>query len=84
MARFCCPGCQFAFDDPDGFLENPDSFDRTHGVQTNYLIRFVVNTTGKVSLVPFQVYAQREVQEIQMTLYSNIEALAGTYRFVIK
>ena len=53
-------------------------------MQTNYLIRFSVNTSDKVSLVPFQVYAQREVQEVQLTMFSNIDALSGTYRFVIK
>lgn len=69
---------------PADFWKISDAFDRTHGVQTNYLIRFSVNTSDKVSLVPFQVYAQREVQEVQLTMFSNIDALSGTYRFVIK
>lgn len=69
---------------PADFWKIADGFDRTHGVQTNYLIRFAVNTSEKVSLVPFQVYAQREVQEIQLTIFSNIDALSGTYRLVLK
>jgi hypothetical protein len=69
---------------PADFWKIGDAFDRTHGVQTNYLIRFTVNTADRVSLVPFQVYAQREVQEIQLTLFSNIDALSGTYRFVLR
>lgn len=81
---FAAPDSNLPSTVPADFWKISDAFDRTHGVQTNYLIRFSVNTTDKVSLVPFQVYAQREVQEVQLTLYSNIEALSGTYRFVIK
>lgn len=81
---FAAPGSAMPSTIPADFWKISDAFDRTHGVQTNYLIRFAVNTTDKVSLVPFQVYAQQEVQEVQLTLYSNIEALSGTYRFVIK
>ena len=81
---FAAPGSAMPSTIPADFWKISDAFDRTHGVQTNYLIRFAVNTTDKVSLVPFQVYVQQEVQEVQLTLYSNIEALSGTYRFVIK
>jgi hypothetical protein len=81
---FASPDSNMPSTVPADFWKIPDVFDRTHGVQTNYLIRFAVNTTDKVSLVPFQVYAQREVQEVQLTLYSNIEALSGTYRFIVK
>lgn len=69
---------------PLDFWKIPETFDRKYGVETNYLIRFTVNTTDKVSLVPFQVYAQPQVREIQLTLFSNIDALSGTYRFEIK
>src|ERR1700737_349895 len=69
---------------PAEFWKIDETFDRTHGVETNYLIRFTVNTSEKVSQVPFQVYTQREVQEVQLTLFSNIDALSGTYRFILK
>jgi hypothetical protein len=69
---------------PADFWKIAETFDRIHGVETNYLIRFTVNTSDKVSLVPFQVYVQREVQEVQLTLFSNIDALSGTYRFTLK
>jgi hypothetical protein len=70
---------------PSNFWEIESSFDRTHGVVTNYLVRFGVNTTdAKASIVPFQVYAQREVQQISLSLWSNIDALSGDYKFVIK
>jgi hypothetical protein len=61
-----------------------DKFDRDHGVRTNYLIRFAVNKGSKVSTVPFQVYAQREVERAEVTMLSNIDALSGSYRFQIK
>lgn len=66
------------------FWKIGDAFDRAHGVRTNYLIRFSVNTSEKISTVPFQVYIQREVQQVELTLFSNIDALSGTYRFLIK
>ena len=69
---------------PADFWKIAEPFDRVHGVQTNYLIRFTVNMSDNVSLVPFQVYAPREVQEVQLTLYSNIDALSGAYRFILK
>jgi hypothetical protein len=69
---------------PASFWQIAETFDREHGVETNYLIRFTVNTSDKVSQIPFQVYAQREVQEVQLTLFSNIDALSGTYRFILK
>jgi hypothetical protein len=61
-----------------------DKFDRDHGVRTNYLIRFAVNKSNKVSTVPFQVYAQREVERAEVTVLSNIDALSGSYQFVVK
>jgi hypothetical protein len=66
------------------FWKIDDSFDRSHGVRTNYLIRFSVNTGDKISTVPFQVYIQREVEQVDLTMFSNIDALSGTYRFLIK
>jgi hypothetical protein len=67
---------------PADFWKIAETFDRTHGVETSYLIRFTVNTSDKVS--HFQVYAQREVQEVKLTMFSNIDALSGTYRFILK
>jgi hypothetical protein len=70
---------------PSNFWEIDSTFDRIHGVRTNYLVRFGVNTKeAKASIVPFQVYAQREVQQITLSLWSNIDALSGDYKFVIK
>ena len=66
------------------FCKVPPDFDLVHGVQTKYLIKFNVNTGSKLSLVPFQIYAQPEVREITMTLFSNIDALSGKYRFVLR
>jgi len=60
------------------------SFDRTHAVITNYLLRFDVNPSDTVSTIPFEVYLQREVTQIELTIYSNIEALSGQYRFVVE
>lgn len=69
---------------PIDFWKVPDSFDRIRGVQTNYLIRFAVNTSNKISIVPFQVYIQPAVTQVELTLFSNIDALSGTYRFIVE
>jgi len=69
---------------PADWWKVSDKFDRDHGVRTNYLIRFAVNKSSKVSTVPFQVYAQREVESAEVTMLSNIDALSGSYRFQIK
>lgn len=69
---------------PIGFFKVDGGFDQAHGVQTNYLIRFSVNTGSTMSKIPFQVYVQRQVQQVELTLLSNIDALSGTYKFVIQ
>jgi hypothetical protein len=69
---------------PIDFWKIAEGFDRAHSVQTNYLIRFSVNTGKKTSLVPFQVYIQPEVQQVDLVMYSNIDALSGTYRFLVR
>jgi hypothetical protein len=66
------------------FWKVDDSFDRTHGVITNYLLRFDVNTSDKVGLIPFQVYLQNAVQQIDLTIYSNVEVFSGQYKFIIQ
>lgn len=69
---------------PIDFWKVEDTFDRVHGVRTNYLIRFAVNTTAKISPIPFQVYIQREVRHVELTMFSNIDALSGTYKFQVR
>jgi hypothetical protein len=68
---------------PIGFWRVPDDFDRIHGVQTNFLIRFKVNTSNRVSIVPFEVFIQPAVTQFELTLFSNIDALSGTYKFIV-
>jgi hypothetical protein len=69
---------------PIEFWTVPDSFDRIHGVQTNYLIRFTVNTSDSLSTIPFQVFIQSAVTQVELTLLSNIDALSGTYKFIVR
>jgi hypothetical protein len=69
---------------PIHYWQITEPFDQIHDVRTNYLIRFTVNTGSANSLIPFQVYIQPEVKEVELTLFSNIDALSGTYRFIIK
>lgn len=66
------------------FWKVDSSFDRAHGVVTNYLLRFDVNTGPKVSAIPFSIFLQQEVQQIQLRIISNIESLSGEYRFVVR
>ena len=56
-------------------------FDFSKGTLTNYLITFPPN--GK-SEIPFDVNLQNEVRSIELTIDSNVEALSGSYRFVIE
>jgi hypothetical protein len=69
---------------PVEFWKIEDTFNRAHGVRTNYLLRFDVNTTAEGSVVPFQVYIQPEVLEVEITMLSNIDAFSGTFRFLIR
>jgi hypothetical protein len=70
---------------PIDYWQIAEPFDVAHNIRTNYLIRFAVNTDSTTnSLVPFQVYIQQAVKEVDLTLFSNIDALSGTYRFIIK
>lgn len=70
---------------PVDYWQINEPFDIKHDVRTNYLIRFGVNTgTTKSAPIPFQVYIQPEVQTVELTIYSNIDELSGTYKFIIK
>lgn len=55
-------------------------FDFSHGSLTNYLIRFAANSKTPI---PFNVGIS-QAKEFQLELYSNIEELSGSYRFVLK
>jgi hypothetical protein len=55
-------------------------FDFSHGTLTAYLLRFPANSQ---SAIPFEVYMQDEVKEVDLILSSNVEALAGEYKFII-
>lgn len=70
--------------DPALFWKSDRPFNSVHDVMTYYLIHFGVNSTAAVSLIPFQVALQRQVQDIKLTIYSNIETLSGDYEFVPK
>jgi hypothetical protein len=69
---------------PIDYWKITEPFDVKHDVRTNYLIRFTVNTDSANSLIPFQVYIQPAVKEVKLTIFSNIDALSQTYRFIIK
>jgi hypothetical protein len=66
------------------FWRVKDSFDRVHGVITNYLVRFTVNTDLSVSPVPFQVFLQPEVRQIELEIESNLSPLSGRYTFIVQ
>jgi hypothetical protein len=63
---------------PVAFWQTSEHFNQKHDVQTNYLIRFVVSQAGK--LVPFEVYIQPEVKEIELEFLSNIDAISGSLK----
>lgn len=69
---------------PIDYWQITEPFDITHDVRTNYLVRFAVNTGSGNSMVPFQVYIQPAVKSVQLTIFSNIDELSGTYKFIIK
>lgn len=66
------------------FWKVEGTFDQVHGVITNYLIHFDINTDPKVSLIPFSVFLQPEVQQFELRILSGPESLSGTYKFVVK
>jgi hypothetical protein len=70
-------------DTPDFWKVN-STFDQIHGVITNYLLHFDVNTEPIVSQIPFTVFIQPEVQRFELLIISNPESLNGTYKFVVQ
>ena len=66
------------------FWKIDTSFDQMHGVQTNYLLRFDVNESTRLGTVPFDVFLQAEVQQIELSVYSNVDALSGSYKFLLR
>lgn len=65
------------------FWKIDESFDRNHGVMTNYILRFDVNKSDRVGKIPFQVYLQKEVQQIDLVITSNVQAYSGHYKFIV-
>jgi hypothetical protein len=61
-----------------------NNFDKTYGAMTDYLLRFDVNTARSDSLVPFQVYIQRQVKKVELEISSNIESLSTTLKLNLK
>ena len=55
-------------------------FDFSHGTLTAYLLRFPANSQTPI---PFAVYLQDEVKQVDLILNSNVEALSGVYKFII-
>lgn len=70
-------------DFPD-FWKVESTFDQDHGVITNYLIHFDVNTGSKVSPIPFTVFLQPEVQRFELRIVASPESLSGTYKFIVQ
>jgi hypothetical protein len=70
-------------DTPDFWKVN-STFDQVHGVITNYLLHFDVNTESRVSLIPFTVFIQPEVQRFELRIISSPESLNGSYKFVVQ
>lgn len=66
------------------FWQVAPTFNPAHDVSTHYLLRFDVNIDKRVSLVPFTVHLQPEVQQIILEVYSNIDSLSGEYRFIVR
>lgn len=66
-------------DEPSYWATKPD-FDFAHGTLTAYLLRFLSNSE---TAIPFQVYLQDEVQQIDLIIDSNVEALSSEYKFII-
>lgn len=73
-----------ASSDAVDFWKVGDGFDRVHGVITNYLMRFDVNTGTKLSTVPFKVFLQKQVQQIELHIVSSIDSLSGDYKFIVR
>jgi hypothetical protein len=67
-------------DDPNYWTTKAD-FDFNHGTLTAYLLRFPSNSQTPI---PFNVYLQDQVTQIDLILNSSVEALSGEYKFIIQ
>jgi len=63
------------------YWKTKTDFDFGHGTLTAYLLRFPSNSKTPI---PFNVYLQDAVQQIELTLDSNVEALSGEFKFTVQ
>jgi hypothetical protein len=69
---------------PGSFWKIGENFDLIKGVVTNYLVRFDLNPTDTVKPIPFEVFLTQGLQRFDLEIISNIDALSGTYHFVVR
>jgi hypothetical protein len=66
------------------YWANPSSYEEGT-LLTNLLLRFTVNRdSNKVSIIPFEIGLPQDVDEVIITVHSNIDAIRKTVRFVFK